>query len=511
MKIYEILVKNKGIFIISLLFIFLYSINLDKFPHVWVDEILFSNPAYTLIIQGKLGTTIFYGVDNMQNFTYWQPPLYLLLLSFSFKLFGLGVWQGRVVSVILGLISVIFTYALGKELYDNKVGMISSLLLTFNLLFFYVARDIRMDIAVVCFTLIATYLIIIALKKSNQLYYFLAGLFAMMSFLSHPNGLIGILTIYLLIFLFKYYNKSSNLLQTTYSVLKEKGIYLYSLALILTSIPYILYILMDFSTFYVQYMGNVGHSVFSPITNIMQEPSRYMSFFSSNTFNNVFGGNNLILLAILLAIIIIVILTIIAIFYALKSKKLEDKIILSIFFSQIVLFMVLVSNKAVIYLSILLPYWSIIIARICYNKNFEYQINKKIFYKKKNLISSFFLGIIITIIIFNFGAIAYSINSNSEYDYYAIKPEISNYIPNGSIVIGDHLYYIALANNYDYYSYKALKFIKPDYIIFNNQFNMNNLTIDTQKYVSDNYKEIGFIPKNKNIEGSPIKIYKKIN
>lgn len=483
-------------------------INLDKFPHVWIDENLFSNPAFTLITNGKLGTTLLYNVSNMQNFTYWQPPLYILLISVSFKLFGLGVTQGRMVSVILGLISIVFTYLLGKELYNKKVGLIASTLLVFNFLFFYVAREIRMDVAVVCFTLIAVFLMILALKKSSLLYYFLSGVVAMMSFLSHPNGLIGIITIYILIFVYKYSSYNLTLFNGIISFFKEKGVYLYSLGLILTSLPYIWYISLDYSSFKEQFMGNIGHSVFSPVNNILNEPSRYISFLNSSTFNNLMAGNHLFLIVIIVVIILTLFLTLIGVIYGLKEKKIQNKLLLTIFFSNIILLMLLVSNKsAVQYLSILLPYWLILIAAIFYPINFKNTF--KNFFHRKYLKSSFLISFLTFFIIFNFGAVTYSIYSNVNYDYYDVEVEVSNYIPPGSSVVGDGNYYLALSKSYNYNEYPILMILKPDYVLFNN-FNKDNLTLENKTFLIKNYKEIGIIPGNKNIYNSPIIIYKKI-
>lgn len=109
-----------------------------------------------------------YGFYNITNYTFWQPPVYLLLLATSFKLFGFGLTQARMVSVLLGSFTVLFTYLLGKKLYNKKIGLLSSVMLTVNPFFFFVCREVRMDIAVACFTLIALYFILIALKESKN-------------------------------------------------------------------------------------------------------------------------------------------------------------------------------------------------------------------------------------------------------------------------------------------------------------------------------------------------------
>lgn len=168
----NLLKKNKEIIIVLFFFIILYSFNLDKYPYIWSDEAWFSNAAFTLANHGFLGTTMMVDFFDINQFTYWQPPVYLVLLAVSFKLFGFGIIQARMVSLVLGFITVLFTYMLGNELYNKKIGLIASLFLVLNPLFFLISRDARMDIAVACFTLIAIYFLLIALKGSRNIYYF---------------------------------------------------------------------------------------------------------------------------------------------------------------------------------------------------------------------------------------------------------------------------------------------------------------------------------------------------
>lgn len=508
-KVLEWVKSNKLILILSLVFLLLYLFNLDKFPTIQNDENWFANPAYMLVVNGKLGTTLMYGLYNMQNFTYWQPPLYLLLLAVSFKLLGLGVVQGRIVSVFLGFMSMIFTYLLAKEYYNENVGIIAAALLTFNFLFLYASRTMRMEIAVVCFTLISVFVVTLALERSKMSYFFISGIFAMLASLSHPNGIITILIIFIVIFVYKY-SYSNNILQSIRSFLKEKGIYIYSSALILTSIPYIIYISLNFSSFKEQFMFNIGTSVSSPINNILLEPTRYITDFytwlSANVSTSPLGFDFIFL--------IIVFISLFGIIFAYKNKIFGDKVILSIFLSQIILFAVIVSHKSFLYVSIILPFWSILIARIFYKNNAIKNLLNRKYWK-----SSSALFIIILILILNIMAIMSVFTSN--YNYYMLNSEINNYIPTNSSIMGEPTNYLALTKNYNYYSspinlpefrkyeYESIKNLQPNYILFDHNYEINNLTIESQKYVNENYKEIGVIPKNDNIWGSPLFIYMK--
>ncbi len=260
-KYKHLLKNNKEIIAVLFIFIMVYSINLDKYPYIWCDEAWFSNAAFTLITQGFLGTTMMPNFYNIDHFTYWQPPVYLLLLAASFKLFGFGITQARLVSIILSIFTVLFTYLLGTELYNKKLGLIGSILLISNPLFFFISRDARMDIAVACFTLISLYFLLIVFKKPKNSYYFYSGLFAMLSLLSHPNGLYGIFSIILVYFAYKFDFKNFKFR------LKLKEVAYFLLGPILLLIPYLIYISMDFSAFMGQFKINILSSGASPLAN----------------------------------------------------------------------------------------------------------------------------------------------------------------------------------------------------------------------------------------------------
>ena len=58
-----------------------------------------------------------------------HPPVYFWLSGLVVKLFGLGEWQVRIVSVLAGIGVVGLTYVLGKKLFNRRVGITASLVL----------------------------------------------------------------------------------------------------------------------------------------------------------------------------------------------------------------------------------------------------------------------------------------------------------------------------------------------------------------------------------------------
>lgn len=166
---------------------------------------------------------------------------------------------------------------------------------------------------------------------------------------------------------------------------------------------------------------------------------------------------------------------------------------------------------------------TILIARLLYPYDLK-TILKNLFNIKYSK-TSIALILILIFIISNIGIITFVLNSNNSYNYNTVESDISQIIPYNSTVMGNPDYYDALANNYNYYSlappsinyyeYNSFISLKPDYILLNSQYSidssysLDNLSTESKNYLTQNFHEIGIIPLNNKIEGSPIIIYKR--
>ncbi len=497
--------SNGYILCLSALFFVLYTFNLDKYPIIWSDEAFFSNPAFNLAFHGFLGTTMMPTFYNISHYTYWQMPFYMVLLSVSFKLFGFGIIQARMVSVILGFFTVIFTYLLGKELYNEKVGFLAILLLILNPFFFFIARDARMDIAVICFTLISLYFLIRALNTKICYYYFGVGLFAMLSILSHPNGLFGVICGVLIYCMCKINFK-------THEVnFKLKEILYMIIGPILLLIPYLWYISLDYPDFVLQVSSNLLSSAGGPLNNLFSEVFRYELL--NEFLLNIYWLLNPIMILILVYLIGL------GIYYIIKTKKeFNSKFLGIILLIQLFLIAVLVDQKLTIYyLGVILPYLCILFAVL---------FKRRYIFKKS--IQRFITYLIIFLIIFSSLGIFNILYTHRINDSDNFILEFPNYIPEGSIVTGrpvnwwylhdNYIFYedspldpskfnhlhVDIALNFSYYKKEGVQYIlcDPSYSRYNSSYNND--------FLKNNCTFIGEIPYYKGIPLSPIKIYKII-
>lgn len=94
------------------------------------------------------------------------PPLYYLLLHFWLPL-GSSEFVVRSLSVIIGLGSIIAIYALAQRLFNERVALISALLLAISPLHIWYSQEARMYILVAALGLCSAYFMLRALQEGG--------------------------------------------------------------------------------------------------------------------------------------------------------------------------------------------------------------------------------------------------------------------------------------------------------------------------------------------------------
>lgn len=147
--------------------------DLGALPVVHEDEAWIAAPALGLVQRGVYGAAMFSGYYGMERHYYEFMPLYPLLLAASFKLFGVGLVQARLVSAMCGALVVALTYAVGARLFGASVGAVAGWLLltvrlrdlalpqvTTGIPLVDVARVARYDVTVPVFGLAAFFVVL---------------------------------------------------------------------------------------------------------------------------------------------------------------------------------------------------------------------------------------------------------------------------------------------------------------------------------------------------------------
>lgn len=89
-----------------------------------------------------------------------HPPLYYLVLNVWRDLFGSSEAALRGLSAVFGLITVAFTYLLGRRLFETRVGLIGAFLAAVNPFQIYYSQEARMYMMLTAIGVVATYILV---------------------------------------------------------------------------------------------------------------------------------------------------------------------------------------------------------------------------------------------------------------------------------------------------------------------------------------------------------------
>ena len=123
-----------------------------------------------------------------------HDPLYKgglqgLSTSVSFRLFGFGLFQGRLVSLIWGGLLLWVTFLAGRRLYGPAAGAFAALVLAVSQPFLVSSHMVRPDVVVAALVVAALYCALRGLQDGGRPWHLLAGLALGLSFDVHPNTL----------------------------------------------------------------------------------------------------------------------------------------------------------------------------------------------------------------------------------------------------------------------------------------------------------------------------------
>jgi len=157
------MVKKKELAIKILLFLFcavLFSYHLgsalpiiecEKFYYQSVKEMFARHDWLTPYYQGR--------------FRFQKPILFYWIVSLSYIVFGINNFAVRFPSAIFGALTAIFTFNIGRRLFDRKTGFLAAGLLATFIIFFMYSRYASPDMALTFFVTYSIYLFLKGLKN----------------------------------------------------------------------------------------------------------------------------------------------------------------------------------------------------------------------------------------------------------------------------------------------------------------------------------------------------------
>ncbi len=142
-----------------------------------------------------------------------HPPLDYIIIHFWLKL-GMNEFTVRLLSVIFGVLAIPLIYLVGKEFFDNRVGLLSALILTISQLHIRHAQLVRSYTLIVFLALLSVYFFVRYFKNQKKLD---LGIYTLVSIVSiYTHYFLSLLVAGQLLFLIYNAHKSRK-----YGVLKQ--------------------------------------------------------------------------------------------------------------------------------------------------------------------------------------------------------------------------------------------------------------------------------------------------
>src|SRR5271167_606334 len=105
----------------------------------------------------------------VQDFVH--PPLHYFVLRGWFKVFGFGLFQARMLSVIFGTLAVAFLYLLAEYLFDRRTALLSALLMSGSQLAIMYSQEVRPYAQFHFLALFSSYLFVRVMREGRPAYW----------------------------------------------------------------------------------------------------------------------------------------------------------------------------------------------------------------------------------------------------------------------------------------------------------------------------------------------------
>lgn len=151
-------------------------VNLGRAP-LWIaDEQTYSQWAYHMI---KTGDYLTPWANGELTFYVAKPPLMMWLMSLAYQAFGVNNFATRFWGPVFGMLSLVFVFFLGKQLYNRRVGLLAALVFGTFLSFYELSTHAMTDGPLVFFVLGSMYFLFLSesATENSKRYLVLGGLF----------------------------------------------------------------------------------------------------------------------------------------------------------------------------------------------------------------------------------------------------------------------------------------------------------------------------------------------
>jgi len=156
-----------------------------------------------------------------------HPPLYNYLIALNYRIFGSSHFTAVGVSIAFGSLMVLIIFLLGKELYDDRVGLLAAFFLCIDPIHWICSEKIWMETTMGFFMLLAVYLFVCGQRQKHYLLF--SGISIGLAMLTkYP----GILSLFIII---------THIVAAERRMIKQKDMWLLCLVSFIVFLPWVIW------------------------------------------------------------------------------------------------------------------------------------------------------------------------------------------------------------------------------------------------------------------------------
>ncbi len=424
-------------------------LSLTTYPAVFIDEPWYSDTAWNLATRGINFDSMFTGaLDQWPAYWVRWPLIGNLPLAAAFAVGGLGLFQARLTSWLLGIVLLLLVFALGRRLYSTLTAALTTTLLALSYVFLQASHYARVDIFLACAVTAALYLFVVGVQDDKRWAFFASGLVGGLSVDIHMNGALFAISLAAL-FIVVYGRK----------VLRTRHTWYFAGGAVLAGIYYLgVHIVPNPATYFEISRGWQGSMMRPPLAtlnptvilqSLVTEIGRYHFYEYSLDFALI-GAS---------------------ILFCFARRKIADRLLVTFVGVAFLLFVLLIQAKHDIYAILFYPFFLLLVA-----ETFTSLLREGRKLEPQRL----FMGAILVLFVFNSALhIVRPIAANRNYNYYDVTSRVRSVVPAGARVAGLPHWWLGLSDydyrsimNLTYYNFfndytltEGIEAIRPQYLI----------------------------------------------
>jgi 4-amino-4-deoxy-L-arabinose transferase-like glycosyltransferase len=411
----------------TILVMVLYLPFLTRYPPLFIDESWNANTAWNWLQTGTNFDTIHAGTLDQYGYAWMRWPfLGNAPWLASFAIFGLGLFQARLVSWVFGVSLLLATVAAGRRNYSAITGALGALLLCVSSPFLQASHYVRPDSMLASNVMLAFFVALVALEKDHWWAHMLAGLLIGLSANIHFNGLMFALAL-VAMYLVAYRSK----------MLRKRGTWLCAVGGLLGILSYVaIHILPNPPAYLAIHSLPMASSHIPPLRSlsltalldsVRREVGRYHFYDFSLDFALI-GAS---------------------IAYLTVRRSKADRLLLAYVGAAFIGFVLFVGNKHEYYAILFYPFLLLMVAETLVSL---FRAGKGVLPQR-----AFAMGLAGLMLVSSAFHLARPIAQHRDYDYYSVTDKIRTVIPKGARVMAPPEWWLGLAD-YDYRSSLNLTF-----------------------------------------------------